>query len=252
MNGLAIDDAAWSSRWRERSVLDKSCLSLGLVLAAALLPAWPAAPLVAGLALVLLMTRAGTPPTLVLRALRGPAVFIVIGCVSVALVIGTDGGLSVSMTDASIERAAGVAAHAIAGTSAMLLLAMTTPMVDLLAGMRRLRLPEACVEIAGLIYRLLFVLLESLGTIRESQAARLGYSSPARALRSSAALTAAVLTRSWSRARRLEQGLAGRELGGSMRTLDDPIPSSPAFLVASAATLCTLAAVAAATSGLLR
>lgn len=251
-NGLAIDDAAWSSRWRDRSVLDKTVLSLGLVLAAAILPAWPTAPVVAALALVLLVNRGGAPVTLVLRALRGPAAFIVVGCVSVALVVSTDGGLSISVTSASAQRAADVAAHALAGTSALLLLAMTTPMVDLLTGLRRLRVPEACVEVAGLVYRLLFVLLESLGTIRESQTARLGYSTPRRAMRSSASLTAAVLTRSWSRARRLEQGLAGREVGGSIRTLDDPIASSTGFLLASAAALAGVVALAAATSGLVR
>ncbi len=250
--GLAIDDAAWSSRWRDRSVLDKTVLSLGLILVAAVLPAWPTAPAVTAIALVLLVGRGGAPVSLVLRALRGPALFIVIGCLSVALVIGTEGGLSIGVTDASAQRAADVAAHAIAGTSALLLLAMTTPMVDLLGGLRRLRVPEACVEIAGLVYRLLFVLLESLGTIRESQTARLGYSSPRRAMRSSASLTAAVLVRSWSRARRLEQGLAGRELGGSMRTLDDPLASSAGFLVASATALAALVTLAAMTSGLAR
>ncbi len=251
-NGLAIDDAAWSSRWRDRSVLDKTVLSLGLIVVAAVLPAWPTAPLVAALALGLLVNRGGAPVSLVLRALRGPAVFIVIGCVSVALVVSTEGGLSISMTGASVQRAADVAAHALAGTSALLLLAMTTPMSDLLTGLRRLRTPEACVEIAGLIYRLLFVLLESLGTIRESQTARLGYSTPRRAMRSSASLTAAVLTRSWSRARRLEQGLAGRELGGAIRTLDDPVASSTGFLLASAAALAALVTLAATTSGVVR
>lgn len=252
MNGLAIDDAAWTSRWRERSVLDKTCLSLGLVLTAAILPAWPTAPLVAAVALGLLLVHAGTPARLVLRSLRGPAAFIVIGGLSVAVVFTIDGGLSVRITEASAQRAADVAAHSLAGTSALLLLAMTTPLVDLLAGLRRLRVPEACIEVAALVYRMLFVLLESLGAIRESQAARLGYSSPRRALRSSAALTAAVLTRSWSRARRLEQGLAGRELGGSLRTLDEPVASSPRFLLASAGLLCGLAVLAASTGGVVR
>jgi cobalt/nickel transport system permease protein len=71
-------------------------------------------------------------------------------------------------------------------------------------------------------------------------------------MRSTASLTAAVLTRSWSRARRLEQGLAGRELGGSIRTLDDPIASSTGFLLASTAALAGVVTLAAVTSGLVR
>lgn len=249
MNGLAIDDAAWSSSWRERAVRDKACLSMGLLLTAALLPPWPTSPLVAVIALGLLLGRAGTPGRLVIRALRGPLVFIAIGCVSVAVVVTTTGGFSLSVTSASADRALGVAGHAVAGCSAMLLLAMTTPMVDLLAGLRRLRLPAACVEVAGLIYRMLFILLESVGTIRESQSARLGYSSASRSLRSAGMLTAATLTRSWSRARRLEEGLAGRELTGSLQTLDDPVPGSAGFLAASGALLVALVALAAVTTG---
>jgi cobalt/nickel transport system permease protein len=252
MRGLAIDDAAWSSRWRDRSVRDKACLSLGLLLAAALLPPWPTSAVVATIALGLLVTRAGTSPALVARALRGPLVFILLGCLSVAVVVSTTGGLALSVTADSAGRAAGVAGHAVAGCAAMLLLSMTTPVVDLLAGLRRLRLPAACVEVAGLTYRMLFVLLESVGTIRESQTARLGYSSMSRSLRSAGMLTAATLTRSWSRARRLEQGLAGRELTGSLQTLTEPVPGSWTFLAASATTLVAIVTLAAATTGVVR
>ncbi|MBD8607503.1 cobalt ECF transporter T component CbiQ [Aeromicrobium sp. CFBP 8757] len=251
MRGLAIDDAAWSSRWRDHAVRDKACLSLGLLLAAALLPPWPTSAVVAVVALGLLVGRAGTSPALVARAVRGPLAFVAIGSVSVAVVVSTSGGPFLSVTPDSAARAAGVAGHAVAGCSAMLLLAMTTPMVDLLAGLRRLRLPAACVEVAGLVYRMLFVLLESVGTIRESQAARLGYSSPSRSLRSAGMLTAATLTRSWSRARRLEQGLAGRELTGSLQTLDEPVPGSTAFLAATVSALVAIVAVAALSAGVL-
>lgn len=252
MRGLAIDDAAWSSRWREHSVRDKACLSGGLLLLAALLPPWPTSPLVAVVALGLLVGRAGTTPGQVARAMRGPLAFILIGCVSVAVVVSTTGGFSLSVTPDSVERAAGVAGHALAGCAAMLLLAMTTPMVDLLAGLRRLRLPAACVEVAGLIYRMLFILLESVGTIRESQTARLGYSSMSRSMRSAGMLTAATLTRSWSRARRLEDGLAGRGLTGSLQTLDDPVPGSTMFLAATGTLLVAVIALAAATTGVVR
>lgn len=249
MNGLAIDDAAWSSRWRERSVRDKACLSMGLLLTAAVLPPWPTSAVVAVVALGLLTAPAGTPVALVVRAFRGPLVFIAIGCVSVAVVVTTTGGFSLSVTPDSAQRALGVAGHAVAGSAAMLLLAMTTPMVDLLAGLRRVRVPAACVEVAGLVYRMLFILLESVGTIRESQSSRLGYSSMSRSMRSAGMLTAATLTRSWSRARRLEQGLAGRELSGSLQTLDDPAPGSTTFLAATGVLLVAVVVLAALTTG---
>ena len=133
--------------------------------------------------------------------------------------------------------------HSLAGGAAVLLLATTTPMSDLLPALRRLRVPAAVVEVAGVVYRLLFVLLDSLRTIREAQTNRMGYSSVRRSYRSSGVLAAAVLTRSWDRARRLQEGLAGRGLDAGLRVLPEALPSSTAFLAASAAGLAALCAV---------
>jgi len=119
----------------------------------------------------------------------------------------------------------------------VLLLATTTPMADLLPALRRLRVPSAVVEVASVTYRLLFVLLESLSTIREAQAARMGYSTWRRSWRSSGLLAAAVLTRSWDRARRMQEGLAGRGMETGLRVLPEELPSSRLFLACSAAGL---------------
>ncbi|MGB3772525.1 MAG: cobalt ECF transporter T component CbiQ, partial [Rhodococcus sp. (in: high G+C Gram-positive bacteria)] len=145
---------------------------------------------------------------------------------------------SIGITPASAARALEVTGHAVAGTSAVLLLAMTTPMVDILSGMRRLKVPQACIDVAAVMYRFLFVLLVSVRTIRQSQAARLGYSSPRRSMHSAGLLTAAVLVKSWDRASRLEAGLAGREFGDAPIAHDtDDRPSSPAFLAGTVAVL---------------
>ena len=145
---------------------------------------------------------------------------------------------SIGITADSARRALEVSGHAIAGTSAVLLLAVTTPMIDILSGLRRLRVPQACIDVAAVMYRFLFVLLSSVRTIRQSQTARLGYSSPRKSLHSAGLLTAAVLIKSWDRASRLEAGLAGREFGDAVSA--DPVDrqrSSPTFLVAVAAVL---------------
>ena len=117
----------------------------------------------------------------------------------------------------------------------MLLLATTTPMSDLLPTLRRAGVPAAVIEVASVVYRLLFVLLDSLRTIREAQTARMGYSSLRRSYRSSGALAAAVLVRSWDRARRMQEGLAGRGLETGLRVLPETLPSSVGFLSAAAA-----------------
>ncbi|WP_285187339.1 cobalt ECF transporter T component CbiQ [Rhodococcus sp. MEB041] len=238
MQGLAVDDAAWASPWRTRAVGDKAALSLGLVLCALLLPPWPGALIVTVVALGAAVGAARTPLRPVLRALTAPAAFIALGAVSVAVTVTATPDWSVGVTADSARRALEVSGHAIAGTSAVLLLAVTTPMIDILTGLRRLRVPQACIDVAAVMYRFLFVLLSSVRTIRQSQTARLGYSSPRRSLHSAGLLTAAVLIKSWDRASRLEAGLSGREFGDAVSA--DPVDrqrSSPSFLVTVVAVL---------------
>jgi cobalt/nickel transport system permease protein len=237
VTGLAVDDAAWASAWRRRSPGDKLLLCGGLVVCALALPAWPGSVLVALAAVGLALGPARVPARTFGRAVRWPMAFVAVGALTAVVSVG-DGGLGWAPDAAA--RAGSLVGHALAGSAAVLLLATTTPMSDLLPALRRLRVPAAVVEVASVTYRLLFVLLAALHTIREAQTARLGYSSWRRSYRSSGALAAAVLTRSWDRARRLQEGLAGRGMETGLRVLPEVLPSSRAFLAATVAGLAAL------------
>jgi cobalt/nickel transport system permease protein len=240
MSGLAIDDAAWSSAWRPRSPADKLLLSLGLVISALVLPVWPGTLLVGLAAVVLALGPARVPARTFARAVRLPLAFIVVGALTSVVEVGS-GGLGWAPDAAA--RGAALVGHGLAGSAAVLLLATTTPMSDLLPELRRLRVPDAVIEVASVVYRLLFVLLTSLTTIREAQTARMGHSTVRRSYRSSGVLAAAVLTRSWDRARRLQEGLTGRGMETGLRVLPEALPSSRPFVAATVGGLAALAAV---------
>ena len=229
MSAPAIDTAAWASPWRRYSPGDKVLLSLGLVISALVLPPWPASALVTVTALGLVLGPGRVPVHLLVRAGSGPAAFIALGTLTIAITWRSE-GFGPTVPSESLAAAASTLAHAVAGTSAVLLLAATTPMTDLLSWARRRGVPEAVVDVAGLIYRLLFVLLESVSAVRAAQTARLGYTSRRAALRSASTLAAATLTRAFERARRLESGLAGRGFEGVMRTVGQQQVSSVRFV----------------------
>jgi cobalt/nickel transport system permease protein len=231
---LAVDDAAWGSAWRRRSPADKLLLCGGLVVCALALPAWPGSALVGAAAVGLALGPARVPARTFARAVRWPVAFIAVGALTAVVSVG-GGGLGWAPDAAA--RAGSLVGHALAGSAAVLLLACTTPMSDLLPALQRMRVPAAVTEVAAVTYRLLFVLLDSLRTIREAQTARMGRSTVRRALRSDGALAAAVLTRSWDRARRLQEGLAGRGMETGLRVLPEQHRSSPAFLAATVAGL---------------
>ncbi len=209
---LTLDDAAWSSPWRTRSTLEKSLVCVGLLLVAATTTSLLVAGLV-GVCAVGLAVAARVPVGVWLRSMLGPLVFVTIGAVTIAVTVRPGDLVSVGplgVDEGSASRAVLVAGRALAATSAMVLLAATTPMVDLLAGLRRARVPEVAVDIAAVTYRLVFSLLDSAAAISAAQAGRLGYANGRAARRSIGLLAASVLVTAWDRARRLEVGLAGR------------------------------------------
>ena len=240
MTGLAIDDAAWASAWRRRSPGDKVLVSLGLVISALLLPVWPGSVLVGLTAVVLALGPARVPARTFGRAVRLPLTFILIGALTTVVEVGAGG---VGWAPDAAAQAGSLVGHAVAGSAAVLLLATTTPMSDLLPALQRLRVPAAVIEVASVTYRMLFVLLTSLTTIREAQTARMGYSGVRSSYRSSGVLAAAVLTRSLDRARRLTDGLAGRGLETGLRVLPETLPASRRFEAATVLGLAALAAV---------
>lgn len=240
----ALDDAAWASPWRRRAVLDKALLSLGLVLTALLAPPWPGGVLVALVALVCLLGPAGVSARLLGEAVAPPVVFVLIGAVSAVVAVGRPvpdawwvvGPFSVGAESAA--RAAGLVVHGIAGTLAVLVLATTTPMVDLVTSARKLRIPAACLDVAALIYRLLFVLLDVALATHAAQAARLGGGGgPAARVRAAGSIAGTVLVRAWSQSKRLTAGLAGRGYEEDLCTLPVARARSIRFEAAAGALL---------------
>lgn len=244
MHGLEIDHIAWASPWRARSVRDKAVLSLGLLLAAVALPPLPGSVMVAGVGLAILLGPIGMTWPQLGRIGWVPAASILIGVATVALSISIEGGLHVQVTEAGLRQAGGLALRAAAATLAMLVLACSTPVVDLFSALSKARVPAILIEVAALIYRLTAGLLESAAAIQAAQVARLGYASRPAAMRSASLAAGTLFLRSWSRAQRLEDGLAGRGYTDNLRTLEPRRVRSATFLALTWALLASMVGVA--------
>jgi cobalt/nickel transport system permease protein len=228
--GLTIDHLAWASPWRERSVRDKAALALGLLLAAVILPPLPAAPVVAGVASVLLLGPIKVTGLQLVRVGWAPAVSILIGMVTVVVSVSTDAGLHLVITEAGLAQGTGLALRATAATLAMLVLACSTPVSDIFSALRKARVPDPLVEIASLVYRLTAGLLTNARAIQAAQVARLGYANRRAAMRSASMAAGVLFLRSWDRAQRLEDGMAGRGYVDKLRTLEPAKLRSARFL----------------------
>lgn len=90
---------------------------------------------------------------------------------------------------------------------------------------------------ALVMYRIIFLLLDSLARIRQAQAARLGHTTRAATWRSLVSLGATTFVRAFDRAQRLQSGLAGRGYDGTLRVLVPGCVLSRRFLAATGALL---------------
>jgi cobalt/nickel transport system permease protein len=210
-------------------------LALGLLCCAVALPPWPGALVVGVVALALLLGPAGLGPRMLLRAARGPLVFVVVGAVPLLFSVG--GPTLVRLDPGGPAAALALAGRATAGLLCLLLFAATTPLADTLPRLARLGVPPAVVDVAGLVYRLLFLLLDRIAAVRAAQAGRLGFRSFHTAYRSVAGQAGAVFVSAFDRARRMEQGLALRGEPGSLRVQLPPQRLSRRFLAATAVLL---------------
>lgn len=239
---LPIDAAAHSSRWRRRHPVDKAVLGLGLTVLAVSLPPWPGAVLVLIAALAVLLGPAGVPPRNLWRAYRVPLGFCVTGALTLIVQLGGPEGF-VTLADGGPARAGGLLLRTSAASLGVLLFAFTTPMSDLLPRLVKAGVPAPVVDVALVMYRMSFLLLDSMSRIRQAQAARLGHTTRAATWRSLGGLGATAFVRAFDRASRLQAGLAGRGYDGTLRVLVPEARVSRRFVAASAVLLLALAAL---------
>lgn len=230
-----LDEVAWASPWRSRSIAERVALTFGLGLWGLLAPTWWVAIAILVIVLALAFAVAKVSPRTYLIALSAPWVFILIGAVAVAVGFGHGDGALVTfgpfqITSDSLAAAGMIISRAFAVTAAVMLLAATCPMTELLSGMRRLGVPGVLVDIAAAMYRMIFLLLGRASEIKHAQTARLGYSTRKGAIRSMGQLLATVFISALGRARRLEAGLEGRGGTGELVAVRPPNPPSAVFV----------------------
>lgn len=224
---LAIDAAAYRSPWRRHHPGAKALLAGGLLGCAVSLPPWPGAVVTGSTALVIALGWARIPLRTLLYAARAPLSFVATGSIAFLVTVSGDG---IGWADGGPRHAADVAGRCTAALLCQLLFAATTPATDALSRLARVPALAAVVEVALLIYRMLFTVLDTTRRIRAAQAGRLGTRSLRAAWRSLGGLGSAVFVRSFDRARRLEDGLAGRGYTGALTVAAAEVPLRGRFL----------------------
>ncbi|MGW6688497.1 cobalt ECF transporter T component CbiQ [Streptomyces sp. NPDC054961] len=236
---LPIDVAAHGSRWRGRHPLEKALLGIGLTVSAVCLPPWPGGPLVAAATLAVLLGPAGVAGRQLWRAFRIPLGFCFTGALPLLFAVGGPTG-PLALAPDGPRHAAELLLRTSAASLGLLLFAFTTPVSDVLPRLVRAGVPAPVVDVALVMYRIGFLLLDSVAQVRRAQAARLGHAGRAAVWRSLAGLAATSFVRAFDRAAKLQAGLAGRGYDGALRVLVPESALSWRFLAGTAGLLAAL------------
>lgn len=107
-------------------------------------------------------------------------------------------------------------ARVLGALSIVLLLGIVTPAHRIFQALRSFRISKDWVEIAILMYRYIFVLMDRAGDLAAAQRLRLGYRAPGRALSSLSSLAGATVVLSFEQAGRTHNAMRLRGYRGTM------------------------------------
>jgi cobalt/nickel transport system permease protein len=245
---VLTEQSAYTNRWRYVSPVAKGCFCLCGIVAAFSARSPHAALLIALIISTVIVRGAGVPLFRYLRV-AAPALFFLLAS-GLSLLVSLDfdgprGGISLGLAQADFPHIAQVCSRSLACLTALLFLALTTPLSDLISLLRRCGLPDTLLDMMILCYRTLFVLSEAVHETITAQSARLGYASVTISLRSLGGLVSNLIVQVWQRSLALHTAAEARGNDGALRFLEGSFADSRRNISIAAVSGCLLIAVTA-------
>jgi cobalt/nickel transport system permease protein len=191
--------------------------------------AWLPALVVFGSLIALAVLR--VPPGSVLGRLAAPLGLAAVICILRAFTTGRTpwlsfhlGGWRLVATREGLADGLLIGLRVLASMGVLLVLGAAAPVHKICAALRWARLPHALVEVAMLMYRYIFLLLDDTAAVLSAQKVRLGYVSLRRSVASLGSLAGLVMLRSLDQVDRTHEAMLARGYQGRL-----PLASLPAL-----------------------
>lgn len=107
--------------------------------------------------------------------------------------------------------------------SCLYFISLTTPMIDVISVLSKLKIPSFLIELISLVYRFIFIILETSEMMFISQKSRLGYRDIRTSYKSLGALASTLFIRSFKRANDLYTALESRGYNGELKVLEEEV-----------------------------
>lgn len=232
---MMIDKLAYASPWRYKSVSLKTSLAVGSLVICVTVRSF----LVSGVVLTIMSCLAVKYSRATLRRYGGmmlwPFTFLVLGTIAILLDLADEpmgiwnvpiGGKYLVITMYSLLYSLRLIVVSLASVSCLYFLVLTTPVLDLMGLLRRLHCPWLVIELMMLIYRFIFVLLDSALSITRAQNCRLGNRDMRTSITSMGNMLAALLVQAVGKASVLFDTMEARCYDGRIRVLSENVPAA--------------------------
>jgi len=229
---IHIDRVAYSSKLKKKDPLQKLFFTV-LTLGVCLWADWtPVSIAILGIMGCITVLRGGIPLRFFMKLLLVPMSFLLVGVLTIAVNVSKNpqiflvslplAGTWIGVSNQGLYDAVRLFSKALGAVACLYYLSLSTPMVDLLSALRRLKIPKLLIEMMSLVYRFIFVLLETADIIFTSQNSRLGYASISSAYRSLGVLASTLFIRAYKRSDELFTALEARGYEGELNVLEEP------------------------------
>jgi cobalt/nickel transport system permease protein len=131
--------------------------------------------------------------------------------------------IALPLTQASLYQAFHLFFKSFGALSCLYYLSLTTPFVSILNTLAKWKIPLLFIELMSLMYRFIFILLETCHHMLIAQKVRLGYSTYQTSLRSFSKLFATLFIHAFKRATLLYTALEARGYDGELKFIEEPV-----------------------------
>lgn len=250
---MMIDKLAYSSPWRYKSTYLKSCFAIGTLITCVAVRSFVVSLFILAIMGCLTVKYSGASLLRYTKMMLWPFTFLILGTIAILIDFADEpigflhiaiGSKYLVITMYTVIYAARLILVSLASVSCLYFLILTTTMLDLMDMLRRLHCPWLIIELMTLIYRFIFVLLDSALAITTAQNCRLGNKDMKTSIQSMGNMLATLLVQAIRKSSVLFDAMEARCYDGRIHALPESRPAAKREIVLVAGYLICLVGLA--------
>lgn len=238
---IVIDKLCYHSRLRYENAGEKFAFAIITLCICVMSRSIAVAGIVLAVTGVLTVKKGGVPVSRYLRFLTAPIIFLLLSTIAIMFHLSRTpmdmfavpvGNWYITTSYSSFFYAVQLIFTALGAVSCLYFLSFTTPMPDILQVLEKLHCPKLLMELMLLIYRFIFVLLDTASALSTSQNCRLGNRDYKTSLKSFGMLGSVLMIRAVERSNRLYASMEARCYDDTIRVLSENQPPKKSVIAA--------------------